>query len=214
MELFSGYQGYVHTDAYAGYNPVFLPDGCNRVACWAHVRRKFIECEKLAPKDVGKVLNQIAALYKVERAAKKLSDDKRVALRAKRSVPTIEKLHAYLQALRERTLPQHPLAKALNYALAQWNELTVYTTRGDLDIDNNPIERQIRPIALGRKNYLFAGSHDGARRAAIFYTLINTCKMHKVNPFEYLRDVLRRVHVHPASKVSQLTPQNWKKLFA
>lgn len=214
LELFSEYQGYVHTDAYAGYNPVFLPEGCKRVGCFAHVRRKFIEVQKLAEKDVGKVLKLIAELYKVERAAKKLSDEERAALRQKKSLPVLEKLKAMLETLRDITLPQHPLVKAINYALAQWEELTIYTTKGFLDIDNNPIERQIRPVALGRKNYLFAGSHDGAKRAAIFYSLINTCKMHKINPFNYLKDVLKRVNTHTASRVAELTPLGWKEKFA
>jgi len=213
-ELLGNYRGYVHTDAYAGYNPVFLPEACIRVGCWAHVRRKFIEVQKLSPNDVGNVLKRIAELYKIEKQAKNFSCEQRQALRQKKSERLLISLEEYLDALNEITLPRHPLKSALEYTLNQWDALTVYTTNGILSMDNNPIEQQIRPIALGRKNYLFAGSHDGARRAAVLYTLINTCKMHGVNPFEYLQDVLRRVHVHPASRISELTPAGWKKNFS
>jgi len=155
-------------------------------------------------------LKLIAKLYAVEKKIKKISENEdRARKRQKESLPVLEKIKEYLEALRNRTLPQHPLSKAINYALAQWEELVIYTTEGYLDIDNNPIERQIRPVAIGRKNYLFAGSHDGAKRAAIFYSLINTCKIHKVNPWLYLQDVLRRVHIQPKSEIHQLTPLNW-----
>ena len=214
MELFSGYEGYVHTDCYAGYNPVFLPEGCQRVGCWAHVRRKFIEVQKLSKRDVDRVLKLIAELYKIEKRVKALSREERQAMREKKSKPTLDKLKEFLDDLNERTLPRHPLKKALNYTLKQWKELVQYAENGILSIDNNPIERQIRPIAIGRKNYLFAGSHDGARRAAVLYTLINTCKMHGVNPYEYLCDVLKKVHTHPASQISELTPLGWKEKFA
>ena len=213
LELFSEFKGFVHTDAYAGYNPVFLPEGCSRVGCWAHVRRKFIEVKKLSPKEVERVLKLIAKLYAVEKKIKAMTKNKdRGKKRQKESLPVLEKIKEYLEALRDRTLPQHPLSKAINYALAQWEELVIYTTEGYLDIDNNSIERQIRPVAIGRKNYLFAGSHDGAKRAAIFYSLINTCKIHKVNPWLYLQDVLRRVNTHPKSKIKELTPENWKSM--
>lgn len=212
LELFSEYKGFVHTDYYAGYNPVFLPGSCERVGCWAHVRRKFVDVQKLAPSEAGKVLKMIAELYKVEKAAKKLSPEERLQKRQNKSAPILEKLEVYLEALNQKFLPQHPLIKAVKYALSQWEELTVYTTNPVLDIDNNPIERQIRPIAVGRKNYLFAGSHRGAKTAAIFYSLINSCKMHGVNPFQYLQDILRKVHTHPAKDIQALLPIGWKKI--
>jgi hypothetical protein len=196
-ELLGDYRGYVHSDAYAGYNQIFLPEGSTRVGCWAHVRRKFIEVQKLSKRDADRVLKLIAELYKIEKRAKHLSAKKRQAMREKKSKPILEKLKAFLDGLNECTLPRHPLKKALEYTLKQWEELTRYTENGILSMDNNPIERQIRPIAVGRKNYLFAGSHDGARRAAVLYTLINTCKIHGVNPYEYLCDVLKKVHTHP-----------------
>ena len=214
VELLSGYEGFVHTDAYAGYKEVFLPDKCARVGCFAHVRRKFIEVESSAKRDVGKILQMIAALYRVEKKIRGASVEERVRVRQKQSVVQLERLKEYLDALNTRTLPRHPLKKAINYTLKQWLELIVYTTNGHLEMDNNSVERQIRSIAVGRKNYMFVGSHDGGRRAAIMYTLINTCKMQKVNPFLYLQDILRRVATHPNSKIRELTPGNWKKLFS
>lgn len=213
-ELLGDYRGFVHTDAYAGYNPIFLPEHSVRVGCWAHVRRKFVEIQKLSPKACAGVLKRIADLYKIERLVRRLSEEERRARRQKESVSLLQKLKEYLDFLNIQTLPQHPLKKALEYALNQWLELTIYTTNGELQMDNNPIEQQIRPIALGRKNYLFAGSHEGAKRAAILYSIINTCKMHKVNPFDYIKDVLVRVHTHPAVRIGGLLPHRWKEKFA
>jgi len=139
-----------------------------------------------------------------------LSPQERLKARQKKTIALLENLKGNLDAFNERTLPRHPLKKALEYTLNQWTELSVFTTNGLLEAYNNMIEREMRPIALGRKNYLFAGSHDGARWAAILYTLIGSAKIHNLNPYDYLKDIMRRVHTHPASKVEELTPQFWK----
>jgi transposase len=210
-ELFSSFEGFVHTDAYAGYNPVFLPETCTRVGCWAHVRRKFIEVQKVSGKESAFVLKAISQIYAVEKKVRHLTPEERLKARQKKTVPLLQNLKGNLDAFNERTLPRHPLKKALEYTLNQWDELTVFASDGLLEADNNMIEREMRPIALGRKNYLFAGSHDGARWAATLYTLIGSAKIHHLNPYEYLKDIMRRVHTHPASKVQELTPQFWAK---
>lgn len=178
--------------------------------CFAHVRRKFIEKGGASNKDANDVIQQIAKLYKVESEAKKLTPDERSALREKKSLPLLEQLIVKIQALHERLLPQHPLREATAYALKQKDALMLYVTDGRFEIDNNAIERQMRPIAVGRKNYLFAGSDDGAEAAAIFYTLINSCKLNGVNPREYLCDVIRRLPTHPTSQIGELLPHRWK----
>ena len=122
-----------------------------------------------------------------------------------------EKMHEYLCALAVRTLPKAPLMGAISYTLNQWDEILRVLDDGRFHLDNNPIEREMRPIALGRKNYLFAGSHDGARRAAVIYSLLGTARLHKVNPFDWLKDVLTGMRTHPVTRVHELLPHNWTK---
>lgn len=139
------FEGYIHTDAYAGYNEIFLPESCIRVACWAHVRRRFREAMKLSPKEANKVLQLIAKMYAVEKKIKRLEPEARLRARKKSTTPLLEKLKTYLDALNETTLPSHPLKeKAINYTLKFWDELSRFTSDGRIAIDNNPIEREIK----------------------------------------------------------------------
>lgn len=209
LELFAGYRGFVQTDLYAGYNAVFLPDACTRLGCFAHVRRKFIEKGGAAKKQSGQIIEQIAKLYKIESEGKKLSFDERCKLRQKKSVPLLEKLFANIEALNQQLLPQYPLREATEYALKQQEALMRYTTDGRFEIDNNAIERQMRPIAVGRKNYLFTGSNAGAEAAAIFYSLIISCKLNNINPRDYLCYVIRRLPTHKAADIAELLPHRW-----
>lgn len=110
-----------------------------------------------------------------------------------------------------QVLPQSPIGKALAYSIERWNELMIYTTNGKLNIDNNPVEHSISPVAIGRKNYLFAGSHEAAQRSAMLYSLLGTCKLHHVNPFIWLRDVLQRIAAHPINKIEKLLPHKWQQ---
>jgi transposase len=109
-------------------------------------------------------------------------------------------------------LPKSAIGKALGYSISRWRELMLYATDGKLNIDNNPVENQVRPVAIGRKNYLFAGSHEAAKRSAILYSLMGTCKLHGINPFIWLRDVLRRIAIHPINKIEDLLPHNGKPI--
>lgn len=208
LEIFKEYRGTVQTDAYVGYDKVFLPETIERLSCLAHIRRKFVEVQKVGGSDCAAILKCISGIYQAERSAKTV--EARLAVRKAKTQSTMEQLYTFMETSLLRTLPKHPLAGALKYALSQKDETFRILTHGAFELDNNGIERLIRPIAVGRKNYLFAGSHDGAHRAAVLYSLLGTCKLHKLNPWEYLRDVLVRVHVHPASDVASLLPHRWK----
>ncbi len=160
------------------------------------------------------VLAIIGQLYGIERAAsdKHLDAPTRQRLRQEEARPILEKLHAYLQEQQVAAFPKSPLAAAISYALRNWVALTRYAEDGRLKIDNNGAEQALRPIVLGRKNWLFAGSEAAAHRTAILCSLVQTCKHPQVNPFVYLRDVIERVSTHPARLVLELTPRQWKRL--
>lgn len=207
-ELFKEYAGAVHTDAYAGYNQIYLPDKCVRLACFAHIRRKFLEANKVAGKEVTKILTLISQIYKLESNLK--TSEQRLLVRQSKSKKLAAELFDYMKLTASRTLPRSEFMKALSYALNQEAEVMRIFESGDYDLDNNAIERQMRPVAIGRKNYMFAGSHEGARRAAILYSLLNTCKLNKVNPWEWLRDVLVRVSSDNSVKAIDLLPHSWK----
>jgi transposase len=208
--ILSDFKGILQTDLYAGYNEVYVPDKAVRAGCWAHVRRKFIEIEKLAGKDVKVALETIAKLYKAE--PKDREPELVQATRSKVSAPLVHELHGYLTSWSKRTLPRSPVQKAIQYALTQWEALTLFLTHPHVMLDNNPIENQMRPIALGRKNWLFAGSHEGAMRAAIFFSLINSCRLNKVNTWEYFTDVLPRLGSTRSENLPALLPNTWKPL--
>jgi transposase len=213
-ELFlGGWRGYLQADAYAGYDAMFALDGMVEVACWAHARRKFFDAQKTDAARAAVALAFIKRLYKAEREATALGldPDGRLALRQEKARPDIDKLRAWLLAQVGVVLPKSPLGEAIGYALDQWTALTRYLDDGRLDIDNNVAEQAMRRVAIGRKNWLFVGSDDGGRRAAIFYSLIETCRRHGVEPFAYLRDILERVSTHPAKDIAALLPPNWKK---
>lgn len=209
LELFKDFRGRLQTDAYAGYNTVLIPEQCERIACMAHIRRKFIDSQAAAKYDAPKVLQLIAGLYSLERSLKDRSAEERCTRRKKKAFPILKKLYRLIREQRRRTLPQSIYAKALSYAWDQRHPMLQYLRDGRYEIDNNLIENQMRPVALGRKNYLFAGSHEGARRAAVLYTFINCCRLNGINAFDYLRDVFTRVHVRGID-VRELLPHNWQ----
>jgi hypothetical protein len=155
----------------------------------------------------------IQQLYQVERDAADLDPDGRLALRQERSVPLLAKIDAERQALTRLVLPKSPVGEAVRYLTNQWAALQRFVEDGRLAIDNNRAENQLRLVAVGRKNWLFAGSFEGARRAALLYSLVQSCKLIDVPPFEYLRDVLRRLPTHPHRLVDQLTPRGWATTF-
>jgi len=208
-EHLATFSGTLQADGYAGYNALYATGRINEAACWAHVRRKFFEIDKVQLDSFAtKVLRDIALLYAVEKSVKGKPPDQRVAIRQARAVPILDALKQRLQKTLSQVPRKFPLAKAIKHALTRWDALLRYVDDGNIEIDNNPIEREIRPDALGRKNYLFAGSDAGGERAAMMYSLINTAKLNGVEPEAYLSYVLSVIADHPVNRVDELLPWN------
>ena len=215
LRMLANYRGYLQVDAAPAYDDVFAqhPE-IVEVGCMAHMRRYFKEAMPTAAVACAQVLAIIGQLYGIERAAsdKHLDVSARQRLRQEQARPILEKLHASLQGQQATALPKSPLGAAIGYALRNWVALTRYTDDGRLRIDNNGAEQALRPIVLGRKNWLFAGSEAAAHRTAILCSLVQTCKHLQINPFVYLHDVIDRVSTHPARLILELTPRQWKRL--
>ena len=212
--IMSGYTGYIQADGYAGYDALYGPGKASEVACWAHTRRKFYD-NKASQREVAhEALVLIGELYKIERQAKTqhLDADALYELRQCQSKPVLAKIDERRQVWAKSVLPQNPISKALVYLNNQWDALNRYTEDPILSIDNNLAERTIRRVTLGRKNWLFAGSDAGGDRAAIHYSLVASCKLCKIDPFHYIKDVLDRISSHPASRITELLPSNWKPM--
>lgn len=206
-----GFEGYVQADAYTGYDSMFHIGGAQEVACWAHARRKFVEAQDTDPTRCRTAIAWIRKLYGVEWEAdeKKLDAPARKRLREEKSKPALGQLKEWIDAQALVTLPKSPFGQALTYVFNQWDALNRYLEDGDLSIDNNQAERALRCVAVGRKNWLFAGSAEGGRRAAILYSLVASCKRHKIDPFHYLRDVISRINTHPMSRIRELLPATY-----
>ena len=181
--------------------------------CFAHARREFFEAKQNDPQRAEKALGFIQQLYEIEdKIRKETIDTAQIKQRRnEKSVPILTEFKTWLEAQTDKVLPKSPIGKAIAYTLKRWTKLTRYTTNGILEIDNNRIENAIRPLALGRKNYLFAGSDEGGKRAAMMYSFFATCKIHNVNPLQWLSDVLRRLPNHPINKIQELLPHLWDK---
>ena len=205
------YGGYVQADAYKGYDAFFAMGRATEVGCWAHARRGFYDAITTDPRYAHEMLALIGKLYDVERQAKENELDVPAVkeLRQEHSKPVLDAIHTCLNDWSIELLPKSPIGQAVSYARAQWEALNRYLDDGDLEIDNNLSERVLRTVAIGRKNWLFAGSDEGAKRAAVIYSLIATCKLCRIDPFAYLRDVLDRVSTHPARRIAELIPSRW-----
>jgi transposase len=181
-------------------------------ACWAHTRRKFYEVAEATGSPIATdVLRRIAELYAVEKRVRGQSPAHRLAERRSFSKPIVQALHTWLEAQLSRVPGSSTLAEAIRYALSRWEGLTRFLHDGRVELDTNPVERAIRPVALGRKNHLFAGSDGGGNRWAVVCSLIETCKLNGVEPYPYLRDVLTRmVDGHPVNRLDELLPWAWK----
>jgi transposase len=185
-------------------------------ACWAHARRKFYEVHEATGSPVAaEALRRIAELYVIETAIRGQAAGARRAARRIRSLPLVTAMKIWLEAELHRIPPRGALAEAIRYALTRWTALCCFLDDGRIALDNNTVERAIRPIALGRKNHLFAGSDGGAARWAVVASLLATAKLNNVEPFSYLRDVLERMsNGHPMSRLDGLLPWNWAQLEA
>lgn len=209
----AGFRGFLHADGYAGFGALYQADGGKpapvmEVFCWAHVRRKFHDLHLAGSPLAKEALDRIGRLFDIERAANGLTPDVRQRIRQSRALPLIEQLAAFLDATLPRLSGRSDLAIAIRYARSRWEALTRYIADGRLEISNNAAERAIRPLALGRKNWLFAGSDTGGERAAAMYTLIETAKLNGLDPEAYLRDVLGRIADHPINRIAELLPWN------
>lgn len=203
------YKGYLQADAYGGYDGLYAGNEIVEVACWAHARRKFFDARETDPRAY-EALELIGRLYELERLGQPLLPHGRAQLRQLQARPVLERIHAWLHDSKDLCVPKSPLGQAIHYALGQWQALNRYLDDGILDVDNNKAENLIRPVALGRKNWLFCGNDAGGRRAAIAYSLIESCKLSAVDPWKYLYDVLPRLATHPASRIRELIPGHWK----
>ena len=183
-------------------------------SCMAHIRRGFFEAKSNDENRANTALIFIQQLYKVEQEARErqLSNHERGQLRIEKSSGIYVAFKKWCQDEYMKVLPQSAIGKAIAYALRRMNNMALYLTNGAIEIDNNLVENIIRPVALGRKNFLFAGSHEAAQRTAMLYTLFALCKHHQVNPVEWLNDVLNRITFTKPSQLSELLPPYWKPL--
>lgn len=207
-ECLKDFKGYLQTDGYAVYEHYQRKEGVRLLHCMAHARRKFDESKGNDLQRAEYALAEFQKLYSIERQAREraLSHEDRYALRQAESLPVLNDLKSWMLENYKAGLPESPIGQALHYSLERWDKLMIYTTDGKLEIDNNLVENTIRPVAIGRKNYLFAGSHNGARRAAMLYSFLGTCKINDVNPFEWLRDTLAKIPTHPVNRIQDLLP--------
>lgn len=206
------YRGYIQADAYAGFDALYATGERIEVACHAHARRKFFEIAQ-AQKSPGlahTALGFIGGLYDIERTLRDEPPDKKRLVRQEKAVPILNDYKQWLEGNLIGLLPKSPTAAAIHYTLSNWKALMRYTEAGFLDIDNNKAERAIRPIAVGRGNWLFVGSERGGEAAAVILSLIETCKLQGIEPYHYLADVLKRLPSHPINRVAQLLPFHWK----
>ena len=209
--VFKDFTGCLQADAYGGYDQLFFPGGATEVACWAHVRRKFLDAEVTDPTLAKEAIDRIRVLFQIEEAAKDLGDVARAELRHARAQPLVEEFHAWLALAETQSLPKSPLGKAVGHARNQWPALVRYLDDGRLAISNNAAERALRPFALGRKNWLFFQREGGGRTAAILMSLLMTAKAAGLNANDYFRDVLLRISTCTDAKL--LTPHGWKQHF-
>ena len=216
LKFLGAYSGYVQADAYSGYDEFFRRSDATEVGCNSHARRKFDYSLDTDPVRAARMLVLWGRLYDIERKAKdeNYSSAQLLEARQKEAKPILAEIRTVLDEYKNQVLPKSPIGKAITYSLNQWEALNRYVDDPMLEIDNNLSERILRMVVIGRKNYMFAGSEAGAWRAAIIYSLVASCKLNEIDPFRYFRDVLARVSTHPADKIDELLPSEWKKLNA
>lgn len=213
------FQGTLITDGYAAYARFAKhTQDITHAQCWVHSRRQFIEAESLDKIAVDEALDFISRLYRIEEHinTNNLQDEKKHDYRLTHSKPIVDDFFMWCTAQLQRAelTPTHKLRKALNYVISRETELRVFLEDPRVPMDTNHLEREIRPITLGRKNWLFCWTELGAEHVGLIQSLISTCKLHQINPHTYLTDVLQRISIHPASQVADLTPRLWKEKFS
>ena len=205
-QMLTGYRGALQTDGYKVYDHYCLSKEIKHLACWAHARRYFEKALTQDKKRASYVLEEIQKLYAIERKIADLTAQERHAVRLEEALPIINELGKWMHRERNLVLPKSLIGKAIEYCTKLWASLMTYLEDGNYHIDNNAIENKIRPVALGRKNYLFAGSHNGAQRTAMFYTFFANCKLNNVNPEKWLNKVLEVIADYPCNKLQNLFP--------
>jgi transposase len=206
----SKYKGWVHADGYAGFNGLFANDQVDEMACMAHVRRKFVDVHQSQGGVIAEqAIKRIAALYAVEQQARGRSPDERAVLRREFAKPLFDDLETWLKSQLPKVSGKSPLAGAIRYALNRMPKARPYLDNGILELDNNTVERAMKPVALGRKNWLFAGSEGGGKAMAIAFTLIETAKLNTVDPQAWLTWVLDRIADHKINRIDELLPWNY-----
>jgi hypothetical protein len=203
----AGFSGILQADAYAGFNELYIDGRIREAACFAHVRRKFYDLHAATPSEASaEALKRFGELYAVEATIRGKPPAERQRVRQVQSKPLLDELKIWLDAKRATLSAKSDMTRAINYALNQWDALVLYCSDGAVEIDNNIAENALRCVALGRKNYLFAGSDAGGERAAAMYSLIGTCKLNGLDPRAYLTHVLTRIADQPINRIDELLP--------
>ncbi|MGH9416496.1 MAG: IS66 family transposase, partial [Terriglobales bacterium] len=203
------FEGTLQADGYAGFHPLYGTGRVREAACWAHARRKFYDLEQAHKSPTAhEALERIAKLYAIEKEIRGKTPEARLAARQARAAPLLAELKLWLKETMPKLSARSDTMAAVRYALARRDALLLYACDGHIEIDNNAVEREMRPVALGRKNYLFAGSDAGGERAAAIYGLIGTAKLNRLDPEAYLRHVLDRLADHPINRIAELLPWN------
>jgi transposase len=212
----ASFAGLMQADAYAGFNRLYEVNRKGgpivEVACWAHGRRKFFDLARISKAPIAiEAVERIDALFAIEREINGMTPQQRLTVRAEHSRPFVAEFETWLRAQRSKLSSKSETAKAIDYSLKRWNALTRFLADGRLCMSNNAAERELRAVAVGRKNWTFAGSDEGGRRAAAIYTLIGTAKLNDIDPQAWLADVLARLPDHPAKRINELLPWNWRR---
>ena len=210
VKMLENFEGYLQTDGYQVYDHFDARKEIRQIHCMAHARRKFSEAVNNDQTIAEYVLGEIQKLYAIERKCREegLLPDEIKTRRQQGSLPILESLGKWMKEQYINALPKSDIGEALAYSIKRWDTLSRYTENGMLSIDNNPVENSIRPVALGRKNYLFAGSHEAAKRSGMLYSLFGTCKLHGIEPYGWLKNTLQKIPSHPINKIQELLPHH------
>ena len=208
-EMLLNYQGILQCDGYTVYDKIGKSEHITLAGCLAHVRRKYVEAKENDPTRASKAIGIFANIYRLEKLAKQ--SDHRKTYREQHIKPLLLELKNWIDEECIKVLPKSAIGKAMRYTVNQWHKIMAIMTDGRIELDNNWIENKIRPLALGRKNYLFAGSHSGAQRIAIMYSFFATCKANDVNPFQWLKSTLEKIPTHNIRNIDELLPSNYSE---